>query len=482
MTVPEFLSSVEPKFSPADFQRIKAAAEFAALAHRGQERAGGGPYVSHVLATAKTLAELKMDTDTVIAGLLHDVPEDTKFTLADVEQRFGPTVAFLVNGVTKLGTLKYRGLERYVENLRKMFLAMAQDVRVMIIKFADRLHNLETLSALPPNKQLRIARESLEILAPIAHRLGMGGIKGQLEDLSFPFVYPKEYAWIKNLVGHRYEIMTKEIDQMQQTITQELTTAKIHIDSIHGRRKHLYSLYRKLLRPEYHKDIEKITDLIALRIVVDSISDCYAALGIIHQLWRPVPNRFKDYIAQPKPNGYQSLHTTVFSPSGQPVEIQIRDRSMHQSAEYGVAAHWLYDESGKPNAGTAVDPRLAWVNQLTAWKQEYSNDEEYLEALKIDALQQRIFCFTPKGEVIDLPVGATPIDFAYHVHSDLGNRCAGAKINGKMSALNTELRSGDQVEILVDKNRKLPNADWMDFARTQAARSHIRKALREAAE
>jgi GTP pyrophosphokinase len=307
----------------------------------------------------------------------------------------------------------------------------------------------------------------------------MGSVKGQLEDLSFPYVYPKEFAWVKSLVGPRYEIMDKEVDQMQADITKQLQQAGIAYDSIHGRRKHLYSLWVKLQRPEYHKDIEKISDLVAVRIIVKSVGDCYAVLGIIHQQWRPVPNRFKDYIAQPKPNGYQSLHTTVFSPSGLPVEVQIRDEQMHQAAEYGVAAHWLYDEAGKPNSGKAVDPRLAWVNQLTAWKQEYENDQQYLEALKVDALQQRIFCFTPKGEVIDLPVAATPVDFAYHLHSDLGHQCVGAKINGKMSALDSELHSGDTVEILTDKNRRGPNADWMNFARTQAARAHIRKALRE---
>ena len=481
MDVREFLDLVQKKhqYSDQQLERIRQAAEFAQLAHRDQKRVGGGPYVEHVLATALTLVDLDMDADTIIAGLLHDVPEDTTYTLDDIEQRFGKTVTFLVNGVTKLGTLKYRGMQRYVENLRKMFLAMAADVRVMIIKFADRKHNLLTLAALPEDKQYRIARESLEIFAPIAHRLGMGGMKGDLEDLSFPFVYPEQYRWITELVGPRYEVLVKEVEQLQIDIRQRLAASGITAVSIHGRRKHLFSLYQKLMRPEYGKDIEKITDLIAVRIVLHSVSDCYAALGIIHQYWKPVPNRFKDYIAQPKPNGYKSLHTTVFSPSGQFVEIQIRDEAMHRDAEYGVAAHWHYEESGKPNQGRAIDSRLSWVNQLTDWRQEYNDDAQYLEALKIDALQQRIFCFTPRGEVIDLPIGATPIDFAYHVHSDLGNHCSGAKINGKIAALNTELRSGDVIEIMVDKNRRGPNADWMDFARTQAARSHIRKGLRE---
>ncbi|MEK7538205.1 MAG: HD domain-containing protein, partial [Patescibacteria group bacterium] len=330
MTNADFLVLAKKHFTGDDLQRITDALEFADLAHQGQKRKSGEPYVTHVLATAAKLIELGMDADTVVAGLLHDVPEDTAYTLADIEKLFGPTVAKLVAGVTKLGQLKYRGIERYVENLRKMFVAMSEDVRVMIIKFADRLHNLATLDALPPEKRLRIARESMEIFAPLAHRLGMGEIKGQIEDLAFPYVYPSEYAWVRQLVGERYAALDRVVDEMQRSVTAALNEAKVTIIGMHGRRKHLYSLYEKLIRPEYNRDLEKIYDLVALRIVVGNVADCYTALGVVHQLWRPLPNRFKDYVAQPKPNGYQSIHTCVFGPHGQPVEIQIRDFAMHQ--------------------------------------------------------------------------------------------------------------------------------------------------------
>ncbi len=478
MTDAEFLTLAKTHFHGDDLKRITDALEFAEMAHEGQKRKSGEPYLTHVVGAATKLIELGMDTDTVVAGLLHDVPEDTTYTIEDVEKLFGPTVAKLVAGVTKLGKLKYRGMERYVENLRKMFVAMSEDVRVMIIKFADRLHNLSTLDALPKDKQLRIARESMEIYAPLAHRLGMGEIKGQLEDLAFPYVHPKEYAWVRDLVGARYEELDKIVDEMQAAVTKTLNETQVTIISMHGRRKHLYSLYEKLIRPEYNRDLSKIYDLVALRIVVGNVADCYAALGAIHQLWRPLPNRFKDYIAQPKPNGYQSIHTCVFGPQGQPVEIQVRDYTMHQLAEYGVAAHWHYTEQGKPVAPTAVQEKVAWVKQLSDWRQEVGNDEAFLEALKIDALQKRIFCFTPTGDVIDLPEHATPIDFAYHVHTDLGTKCVGARINDKMISLDTELRSGDVVEIITDKNRKTPNRDWLTIAKTQTARGHIRKALR----
>lgn len=479
MTAAEFLKLAAAHFQGQDLQRITDAVEFASEAHQDQRRKGGEPYVTHVLGAAAKLIDLGMDVDTVVAGILHDVPEDTTYTLEDVEKLFGPTVAKLVAGVTKLGHLKYRGLQRYVENLRRMFVAMAEDVRVMIIKFADRLHNLETLGALPPEKQLRIARESMEIFAPLAHRLGMGEIKGQIEDLAFPYVYPEEAAWITKQVGARYATLDTIVDEMKIAIERRTRQEHITIIDLHGRRKHLYSLYEKLIRPEYNRDIQRITDLVALRVIVQNVSDCYAVIGLVHQLWKPVPNRFKDYIAQPKPNGYRSLHTTVFGPHGQLVEIQVRDRQMHAEAEFGVAAHWNYNEIGKPDDGSVVSPKMAWAKQLAEWKQELADDEQYLEALKIDALQKRIFCFTPTGDVIDLPEHATPIDFAYHVHTDLGTKCVGAKVNDRLVSLDTELKSGDVIEILTDKNRKSPNRDWLQIAKTQTARGHIRKALRD---
>jgi GTP pyrophosphokinase len=479
MTTDDFLSLAATRWPAADLAHLKQAVAFATMAHHGQLRKSGQPYVTHSLATAATLINLGLDIETVIAGVLHDVPEDTSHTLDEIQQQFGSTVAFLVGGVTKLGTIKYRGLARYVENLRRMFIATAQDVRVMIIKFADRQHNLQTLQYLPADKQLRIARESVEIYAPLAHRLGMGEMKGQLEDLAFPYLKPTEYAWVKRLVGERYDQLEKEIETMKGRVDRALRQADIPIVSIHGRRKYLYSLYEKLQRPENRGDITSITDLIAIRIIVPSVAQCYNALGLIHQLWRPWPKRFKDFIAQPKPNGYQSLHTTVFGPLGQPVEIQIRDQAMHQAAEFGVAAHWHYAESGKPVAGQQVHPKLEWIKELSEWKKEYDSEEQYLEALKIDALHKRIFCFTPNGDVIDLPEQATPIDFAYHVHSDLGQRCVGAKVNDRIVALDTELRSGDVVEIMIDKKRRRPNRDWLQIARTQTARARIRRALRE---
>lgn len=474
----DFISWVNRRAQPDDLMFISAAVDMAARAHAGQTRLSGEPYISHPLAVAKTLLELGLDVDTVVAGILHDVPEDTAVTLEEIQAEFGPEVMRLVAGVTKLGQLKYRGLERYIENLRRMFVAMAEDVRVMIIKFADRLHNLSTLEALPEAKRQRIARETIELYAPIAHRLGMGEMRGQLEDLAFPYVLPSEFAWIKQLVGPRYELLKKEVAKMETIIGGQLAAAGITIVNLHGRRKHLYSLYQKVIRPEYDRDITKITDLVALRIILRTVADCYAVLGTIHQLWKPVPNRFKDYIAQPKPNGYRSLHTTVFGSHGSTVEIQIRTQEMHEQAEYGIAAHWHYAEAGKPLEAKEVTKRFDWIQNLAKWQHEYATEEEYLQALKVDALSRRIFCFTPNGDVIDLPDGATPIDFAYHVHSDLGNRCVGTRINGQMSALDTPLKSGDVIEILTDKNRKMPNPDWLDIVRTQSARQHIRQALR----
>lgn len=468
---------------PVDRELLRLAYEFAADAHADNRRLSGEPYIVHPLATAINLANLQMDQATIIAGLLHDIPEDTPVPLSKIEQEFGTEIAQLVAGVTKLGKLKYRGLERYLENLRKMFIAVAEDVRVIIIKFADRIHNLETLKFLPAAKQERVARESLEIYAPIANRLGIGGVKGRLEDLAFPVLYPKEYAWVQGLLAPQLAGLGQALQRMRETLMTELAAQHIAVMDIHGRRKHLWSLYQKLLRPEYERDIAKITDLIALRIVTRSLADCYVVLGLIHKGWRPVPGRIKDYIAQPKPNGYRSIHTTVYDAAGQQIEIQIRDIAMHREAEYGVAAHWHYDETGKPNAGSAASSKkIAWIRELAEWKQEYQTDEQYLEALKIDVFQNRIFVFTPRGEVIDLPEGSTPVDFAFALHSEIGRQCAGARVNGAIASLDTPLRSGDVAEILTDKNRKAPNPDWLTFVKTHQARSHIRHAAREETE
>ncbi len=463
------LDTIRERRPQADLTMVKLAYEFAADAHNGQVRKSGEPYIIHPLCTAITLAQMNMDPTIIIAGLLHDVPEDTAITIEDVEKNFGKEIANLIAGVTKLGKIKYRGIERYIENLRKMFVAMAEDIRVVIIKFADRLHNLHTLDHLAPKKQYRIALETLEIYAPIANRLGMGEMKGQLEDLSFKYIFPKEYAWTRGLVEERYEKKEAYINEVRATLEKELTAAGIKYQSVHGRLKRLYSLYLKLLK--HDKNIEKINDLIALRVIVDDMTDCYAALGIIHKLWRPLPGRIKDYIAQPKPNGYQSLHTSVFCEQGQIVEFQIRDHQQHLNAEYGIAAHWSYDEH---DATKNQSRQLKWVRELAAVGDAMQRLKD-LENLKIDIFQNRIFVFTPKGDVIDLPENATPVDFAFAVHTHIGNQCAGARVNDRIVSLDQPLKSGDVIEIVVDKSKKGPSADWIKFVKTNHAKSCIKQ-------
>lgn len=465
----------------ADVPRIQRAYDFAAQAHGAEVRLSGEPYITHPLAVAEKLAEIRLDEDTIVAALLHDVREDTDIQLKEIEDRFGKDVAFLVEGVTKLGKLKYRGLTRYVESLRKMFIAMAQDIRVIIIKFADRIHNLETLQYLPKKKQLRTARESLEIYAPIANRLGMGAIKGELEDLAFAYVFPKEHRRITALLKERTPRLEAALEKSQKSLERELAKEHIPLQSIHGRRKHSYSLYKKLLRPAYDQDINRIYDLIALRIVVNNMEDCYRTLGIVHHLWKPITGRFKDYIAQPKPNGYRSLHTTVFADNNEPLEIQIRDKEMHALAEYGIAAHWHYDEQGKPKRGNVKDQKFEWVDNLAKWKEEFKNDKEYLDALKFNVFQNQFFVFTPRGDVIELPEDSTPIDFAYRIHSDIGDTYGGARVNDQFVSYETKLKSGDVVEIVRDKRRKHPSRDWLDVVKTPQAREHIRRGLRRAA-
>ncbi|OGH60995.1 MAG: hypothetical protein A2848_02745 [Candidatus Magasanikbacteria bacterium RIFCSPHIGHO2_01_FULL_50_8] len=467
-TIDLLLNTIRERRPNADLTMVKLAYEFAAEAHKGQIRKSGVPYLLHPLCTAIILAEMNMDPTIIIAGLLHDVPEDTQVTIEEIEKNFGSEVAHLVAGVTKLGKIKYRGIERYIENLRKMFVAMAEDIRVVIIKFADRLHNLHTLDYLPPKKQYRVALETLEIYAPIANRLGMGEMKGQLEDLSFKYVYPKEYAWTRGLVEERYEKREAYINEVRLALERELRTDNVKFISLSGRLKRLYSLYQKLLR--HDKNIEKIHDMIALRVIVDDIGDCYAALGVIHKLWRPLPGRIKDYIAQPKPNGYQSLHTTVFCEQGQIVEFQIRDEQQHLNAEYGVAAHWSYDETEQRDGSR----QIKWVRELAAVGDAMQRLKD-LENLKIDIFQNRIFVFTPKGDVIDLPENATPIDFAFAVHTQIGNQCAGARVNDRIVSLDQPLKSGDVIDIIVDKAKKGPSADWIKFVKTNHAKSCIKQ-------
>jgi len=472
---------------------VSRAFEFAKMAHQGQKRASGEDYISHPLATAKFLSEWGLDDQTIAAGLLHDVVDDTAYTLQDIEKEFGQTIAFLVNGVSKLGRLRIpkgeirvRSLQELkeepvdpeVENLRKMFFAMAEDVRVILIKLADRMHNMQTLGALPPDRRSRIAKETMEIFAPIANRLGMGEIKGQLEDLAFPYLYPKEFTWLMDNVKTRYEERKKYLASITPILRSLLEKEGVKPLDIHTRAKHYWSLYQKLLHHDMNLGL--IYDLVALRIILDTTENCYKALGILHQHFKPLPGLIKDYIAFPKPNHYRSLHTTCFCVDGKITEIQIKTVQMHQEAEYGIAAHWAYKEG--VNLRGRHRRKFAWVQQLIDWQKRTAGSREFLENLKIDFFKHRIFVFTPKGDVIDLPEGATPVDFAYAIHSDIGNHYVGAKVNGKLVALDSPLKNGEVVEILVDKKKRGPSPDWLEFVKTSTAKSRIREFLKKASQ
>ena len=461
---------------------LKRAYDFSRYAHLGQKRKNGEPYFNHCLAAAETISTWGLDEVSIASALLHDVIDDTKYSLEDIKKEFGEEVAFLVDGVTKISRIKYRGIETEIENLRKMILALSEDLRVILIKLADRLHNLRTLESLPPFKQKRIALETMEIYAPLAYRLGMQKLSGEMEDLSFKYIYPQENEWLKKNVLDCYEAREKYLEKVKPIILGEMKNMNLESVLIESRAKRYSSLYKKLLR--YDMDIEKIYDLVAIRIIMKNVADCYATLGIVHKLWPPLPNRIKDYIALPKPNGYRSLHTTVFCLDKKIIEIQIRTEEMHKENEYGIAAHWAYENfkgTKKYTAGLASyasKKELAWVSQLSVWQKTYNNDPvEFLQSLKIDFFNERILAITPTGEVIDLPVGATPVDFAYQIHSTIGNECVGAKINGRLVALHHELRSGDVVEILTQKGKK-PSVSWLDFVKTSGARSQIKAYIR----
>ncbi|MCB9799018.1 bifunctional (p)ppGpp synthetase/guanosine-3',5'-bis(diphosphate) 3'-pyrophosphohydrolase [Candidatus Nomurabacteria bacterium] len=470
-TLENLLNKVKNYDRHADLEMIQLAYDFAKNAHEGQFRKSGEPYIVHPLAAAHILADMRIDPVIIMACLLHDVPEDTDVTIEEIEKNFGSEIAGLVKGITKLGKLKYRGVERYIENLRKMFVAMAEDVRVMIIKFADRIHNLQTLDALPAEKRYRIALESLEIYAPIANRLGMAEMKGELEDLSFKYIYPNEYHRVKKLREERIRGKEEYFNQMCAKAESELKKANIQVISITGRNKRLYSFYQKLIRKD--NSVAHIYDLVAIRIMVATVADCYATLGILHKIWKPLKGRIKDYISQPKPNGYQSLHTTVFGDSGEVLEFQIRTHEMHEEAEYGIAAHWHYDENGK-----MMMPKreIKWAKELADIQKDILKNVSDIDEIKVDFLQSRIFVLTPHGDVIDLPEGSCPVDFAYHIHTEVGDKCNGALVNEKYVTLDTELKNGDVVEIVVDKNRKSPNQEWLSFVKTSTAKSHIRSA------
>lgn len=473
-TYQDLTNLINRNYVNPDLDLVRRAYELAERAHRGEKRLTGDDFIVHPLAVAYKLAEMGLNLNVVAAGLMHDIVEDTGIEVEDLEQQFGSDIASLVYSVTKLKKVRYRGIDRYVENMRKMFLAMASDVRVVFIKFADRVHNLQTLYAMPRHKQERIAREVLEIYAPIANRLGMAEMKGELEDLAFKYYLPKEYDRVYNLMETKVREKGAHITHIIDEGEKLLRDSQIPNIQMYGRVKRLYSLYKKLKR--YDNDINRIYDLIAIRSIVDDVEDCYAALGIIHRHWSPIPGRIKDYIAQPKPNGYQSLHTTVFTEHGDAVEFQIRTREMHDLAEFGVAAHWRYKETGM-----TPPKNLRWMEELALIQKELADKSDFmeqLEVMKIDAFKDRIFVFTPKGDVIDLPEGATPVDFAYMIHSDVGNKCSAAKINEKIVNLDTPIKSGDLVEIITDKNRRGPNPDWMKFVRTQNARTKIREATK----
>ncbi len=474
MTTTEFIERFGFRSDSPEGAQILKALEFAESAHQGQSRASGDPYFDHPLAVAGILADLRMDVPTLIAALLHDVVEDTNFTLQDVEERFGSEVAQLVDGVTKLDRLEVRTREEeQAENLRKMFLAMAKDIRVILIKLADRLHNMRTLKHLTADRVQRIARETMEIYAPMAHRLGIFRIKWELEDLAFQHLQPEAYQQMKERVARKRQEREQVVDEVISDLTTRLESMGV-VAEVSGRAKHLFSIYQKMV--SQGKDFGQIYDLVAVRILVESVKDCYAVLGLVHSLWKPIPGRFKDYIAMPKSNLYQSLHTTVISPLGDPLEVQIRTFEMHHTAEYGIAAHWRYKEGGKPDRD--FEQKLSWLRQLLEWQRDMRDASEFMETLRIDLFSDEVFVFTPKGDVLDLPAGATPIDFAYRIHTDIGNHCVGAKVNGRIVPLASALESGDIVEVLVNRKSPGPSADWLSVVRTSQAKNRIRQWLR----
>jgi GTP pyrophosphokinase len=487
------LSSKIERFSEQDKSLIRKAYDFAQKAHKNQKRNTGEPFVNHGIETAATIADLKLDAKAIAAALLHDVCEDTPCDLSTIRNVFGKEIANLVDGVTKLGKIRITRrwlilkdkkrlveFDRQVETLRKMFMAMAKDIRVVIIKLADRLHNMKTLAGVPEQNRYRIAKETIEIYAPLAYRLGMGQLKGQLEDLAFGYVYPQECADLKKHVAGRLEKKEKYIENLKKVIYKKLAKEGIRAE-IHGRTKHMYSLWRKLQR--YDNDLSRIYDLVALRIIVSSVEECYKVLGIIHEMWKPLVGRIKDYIAQPKPNGYRSVHTTVFATHGEIVEIQIRTRAMHDQAENGIAAHWHYSEKKSTldylirRTSRVPHQELVWVRELANWQKNIDN-YAIVDGLGTDFFSDRIFVYTPQGDVKNLPVGATPIDFAYAIHTDVGNALAGSKVNGKMVEISHYLQNGDICEIITKKNSK-PKRDWLEFTQTSLAKSKIRSATRE---
>ena len=466
----ELLEKLRTNRPSEDPWLVRRAFDIAAERHRDQFRSSGDPYVTHLLEVAHILADMKLDATTLAAAILHDVIEDTEFPLSRLEERFGGEVSRLVEGVTKISRLNMMAPEaRQAENVRKMLLAMVNDVRVVMVKLADRLHNMRTLEYLDPAKQQRIARETMDIYAPISHRLGMALIKGELEDLSFRYLEPDAYFALQKEVTEKAPLHTRFLEDVQNAIQTRLVENSIPAE-LEARVKGLYSLHSKIIRQE--RSLDQIYDLLAVRVITDTERNCYAALGVVHHIWRPVPGRFKDYIAMPRPNLYQSLHTTVIH-GGQPFEVQIRTQEMHRLAEEGVAAHWKYKDGRPVSVANDDDQRIAWMRQLIEWSQELQEPSEFLTTLKVDLAPVEVYAFTPKGRVLELPRGATPVDFAYSVHTEVGNQCVGAKVNGQMVSLRHEIVSGDVVEILTQKGHK-PSRDWLSFVKSSHAKSKIR--------
>ncbi|OGI87715.1 hypothetical protein A2995_01400 [Candidatus Nomurabacteria bacterium RIFCSPLOWO2_01_FULL_33_24] len=455
---------------------IIKAYNFAKKAHQGKKRASGDPYFIHSFETAKNLAGLGVEYKTIAAGLLHDILEDTKVSKKMLDEEFGEDIAFLVKGVTKLGKIRYQGSKRHVESLRKFFIAMTEDIRVLVIKLADRLHNIQTLKYLPEKKQKRIALETLEIHARLANRFGMSKLKGELEDNAFPYVYPKEYKIVEDLLKQKSHVSQKYLEKVKKSLMKELAKYEIKNIKTDYRIKHKFSLYQKLKSKDM--DIDKIYDIVALRIIVPTIEDCYKVLGIIHGMWHPLPGRIRDFIANPKPNGYKSIHTDIFTGEGGIVEIQIRTYQMHEEAEYGIASHFIYKEPKTGGENKVTKEKMSWLNQFKELQAEIEEPNKFLANLKMDFFKDRIFVLTPKGDVIDLPEDSSSIDFAYTIHSDVGNHASSSKINGKFDSLYTKLQNGDMIEIIINKNSH-PVSKWMEYTKTTLAQKHIRSYLKE---
>lgn len=480
----ELIRSIRKYHPSTDISMIKKAYQTASKAHEGQKRKSGEPYIIHPLCVAIILADLELDKETIVAGLLHDVVEDTVMTTEDLTREFGSEVALLVDGVTKLGQLNYSAdkVEVQAENLRKMFLAMAKDIRVILVKLADRLHNMRTAQYWSAPKQKEKARETMDIYAPIAQRLGISKIKIELDDLSLKYLEPDAYYDLVHQIAQRKSVRDEYVQKLVEEVRQHIKDAGIPAQ-VDGRAKHFFSIYKKMVNQ--HKTLDQIYDLFAIRIIVDSVKDCYAALGVIHEMYKPIPGRFKDYIAMPKPNMYQSLHTTLIGPTGQPFEIQIRTFEMHRTAEYGIAAHWKYKEASN-NGGVSQpmtvteEEKLSWLRQILEWQRDMSDNKEFMSLLKsdLDLFSDTVFCFTPTGDVKNLPTGSTPIDFAYSIHSAVGNKMIGAKVNGKLVPIDYIIQNGDRVEVITSQNSKGPSRDWLNIVKSTQAKNKINQWFR----